>query len=435
MLNENENMDELFRKAAEDYPLRLEPQDWDKVAATYGKAPVASKFTFKKRYLVSLLLLLTAGTAGFFVYNKNKDGIIAATPSNSNKTNQEIRNNENLPSAKVIAAVAPSNNNKVKDEDVVTARNTTSTPTTASNVSKSVFARQLSYNPRIAAPFRNKIVATSAQSNSKETTATNTENELEQASINTDPIETLVAATNEEKNENINIAVGEKVAIKVENTDTSKVGITEITALSNTKNKKPINKKHFYYGLSSTLNLSTVKHQAMVSPMFGLGILAGISLNKSISLETGVQLSSHKYFSTGDYFKPKQGVMPTNMKVEDMIGRVNTIDLPLALKYNFTSLNKNIFATGGFSNTIITSEHNIYDVTINGQSMSTIGDYNKTKFFPVSSLNFSVGYQKQIGKNFRAQAEPYIQIPLRGTGIGYMPVTNFGLRFAFLKAK
>lgn len=435
MLNEHENMDELFRKAAEDYPLRLEPKEWNNKATSYANVPVASRLAAIKRYFIAVVLLFVAIITGFLILNNKTETVSTALQSNPQKNVQTSNSNENEVTKETTLDDTPNDLDKFDISDVSSRSNRRQKSIAVSNTKSSVPVNETVSTPSNFAIFDNTIPITALR------IAT------EKGIVNPDPQakQKSTVFTNEAKNELARNS--ELTTVNVEETTTDvKLLVEEKTnnkesegnkAIAKTENKKTKHneKRQFYYGLSSTINLSTIKQQAIVSPMVGLGVVAGISFNKSFSLETGLQLSSHKYYTTGEYFKPKAGVMPANMKVEDMIGKVNTIDLPISLKYNFSSLQKNLFVTTGLSNTIITDEHNVYDVTVNGQAMSMIGDYNKTKFIPVSSINFSVGYQKQLGKNFIAQAEPYIQIPLRGTGVGYMPVTNFGLRLAFLKFK
>src|SRR5579863_5570387 len=76
----DDNMDELFRRAADDYPLNTEPKDWDKVIAKMQAEDAdseAGKNSAKKngyrKYLWLLLLLPVAWICnGKFFTNDSK---------------------------------------------------------------------------------------------------------------------------------------------------------------------------------------------------------------------------------------------------------------------------------------------------------------------------------------------------------------------------
>ena len=42
-------------------------------------------------------------------------------------------------------------------------------------------------------------------------------------------------------------------------------------------------------------------------------------------------------------------------------------------------------------------------------------------------MSLGVGYEHNIGNGTKLRVEPYLKIPLKGLGIGNMPITSSGL--------
>ena len=61
------------------------------------------------------------------------------------------------------------------------------------------------------------------------------------------------------------------------------------------------------------------------------------------------------------------------------------------------------------------------------------GSYkNVTKYF-AATVDISAGYENKIGKFTSMRIEPYLQIPLKGIGVGSMPVMSAGLHVSIIK--
>src|SRR5215207_698781 len=71
----NNNMDDLFRRAAENYPLKPEGADWNKVLERLQEVKSISKGNDNKLYLWLLLLVLPLS---FLFHNISRNGQYAA---------------------------------------------------------------------------------------------------------------------------------------------------------------------------------------------------------------------------------------------------------------------------------------------------------------------------------------------------------------------
>lgn len=48
-----------------------------------------------------------------------------------------------------------------------------------------------------------------------------------------------------------------------------------------------------------------------------------------------------------------------------------------------------------------------------------------------SILNFSIGYEKKLHRVGSFRFEPYLKLPLKGVGIGSMPISSMGVIVGF----
>jgi hypothetical protein len=107
-------------------------------------------------------------------------------------------------------------------------------------------------------------------------------------------------------------------------------------------------------------------------------------------------------------------------------------EIPINVRYNF-SLNKKSqwFALAGVSSYMMQKEE--YEYLYERYNVQ----YNSNKYYKASSkdflsiMNLSVGYEHAVGKWGKVRVEPYIKVPLRGVGIGSLPLTSTGIQAGF----
>ncbi|MFL5789673.1 MAG: outer membrane beta-barrel protein, partial [Flavisolibacter sp.] len=196
----------------------------------------------------------------------------------------------------------------------------------------------------------------------------------------------------------------------------------------NTPPKSGNKKQHFYAGLIGGLDYSTVKFQTVSDFGFTAGALIGYSFNHKWSIEIAVLYDKKSYYSDGKYFNSK--LYPNN-SLYSVDGICHMIELPLNVKYNFATLKKNSFFTElGISSYLMKMENYNYIYMWNGQLASGSKIYNNSSRNWLSIMNFSVGYQHKMGNHYDLRIEPYFKAPLKGVGIGELPITSFGLNIA-----
>jgi len=126
--------------------------------------------------------------------------------------------------------------------------------------------------------------------------------------------------------------------------------------------------------------------------------------------------------------------MPTGMEVLNLDGSSNAFELPVGIKYNvFHKSNAIVFSTAGISSSIMLSENNTYRTSTNGVRQNLTSSYKNPSGYFAVSFDFGVGYESRIRKIGNIRIGPYMQIPLKGTGVGALPVISSGLHIAFTR--
>ena len=185
-----------------------------------------------------------------------------------------------------------------------------------------------------------------------------------------------------------------------------------------------------YFGFVAGPSFNQVKSQGLNKSGFDIGLLAGYQLNNKLSIESGLLFEKKYYFSDGKYFDmSKAGTgMPAGMKVLSLEGSCAIFEIPLKLKFDFARNNHTrFFATTGISTYIITNEYNKYRTLISGTQQDVTGNYNNTSNYFAATIHISGGYQRKIGKLVSLRIEPFLQIPIRGLGIGSLPILSTGI--------
>jgi hypothetical protein len=117
-------------------------------------------------------------------------------------------------------------------------------------------------------------------------------------------------------------------------------------------------------------------------------------------------------------------------KVLSLEGSSTIIEIPLDVKYNFLPRKRsNFFATAGLMSYLLTDEKNDYILLVNGAEMNTTTRYTEASRYFAAALNVSAGYEVHLRNSFSLRINPYVQMPLRGIGVGTMRVMSTGIHF------
>ena len=430
MPNIDDHMDDLLRRAADNYPLKTDTGNFEDllpfVAGPAAVTGAGKASTGKRKSWVLLLACLIIGGSSltYFIYNNNTgNSITTSTSPQKNKGEQKA---------------VPSQTNTSSQLNI-----TTQLPTT--EITKANEAQQPKdfYLPKKQkqnkqAKFSINIIGSTAMGvvDEEEKLTSSKDLTAKTKTVYNDHQQTKITVVNPgtvTDGQEENMAAAEKSSLKKTTTPDNKkeTAVTETTATKPDKKKKL--KPGFYYGLTAGAQLNQVKGQGMTKTGLNAGVVLGLQLSKKLSVETGVQLTQKKYYSSGEYFHVKAGDMPANMKVMNLHGTSTLVEIPVELKYNFSKKQNGFYGKAGVSTYLMTKESNQYKATVSGQSQEINSTYKDKKMYGAAQLNLSAGYQHGLGKKINIRVEPYIQIPLKGIGIGSLPVMSTGLQLVLTR--
>ncbi len=368
-------MDELFRKAAAGYPLKTDNSDWDRLASRLLAPPVLPAPRKKKnkfnKYGLPLLLVLLLPVFWGSPLKQTRNQLTAYPP---------VRDGSNTGKG---AFLSTTNTPTPRFQQQLPARPASIDLVTGKNRSIAIDTPELTYNTALPA------IAT-------DITSAGTSFPLNKTNIKT-------PGATEKK------------------TDTT---------------RKP---SRFYWGIVFGPEINSIENQKLQKPGFDIGIIAGITILKNrASIETGLLYTQKYYFTDGKYFNmDKAGSsMPQGMEIMSLEGSCRLIELPVKFKYKVLQKNRSgVFLSTGISSYLMTKEENDYLTMMNGTQQYMLGSYNANCRYIAVMANIGAEYNYKTGKHTSIRIEPYIQIPLKGIGIGSMPVMTTGLHVGFIRSK
>jgi hypothetical protein len=190
--------------------------------------------------------------------------------------------------------------------------------------------------------------------------------------------------------------------------------------------------KHFYLGLAIAPELTSVKFQSSKKSS-NAGLLIGYNLNDKLNIELGIMLARKYYYTDGKYVAPNS-IRHDDSKILAVNANSSITEIPLTVQYNFKNNNNTrLFASAGAVSYVIHKEHYNYTFTKNGEQQQGLKYYNKASHDWFANMQLSLGYEYSLNKSCSVRVEPYYRIPLRGIGISDLPVTSVGLNIAFTK--
>jgi hypothetical protein len=418
------DMEELFRRASEDYPLKQGEDKWSEIASKINGNQTAQpakkqKPGFRKYYAALLFLLMFLSLDFFFsrpVPNQNAD--LQKLPKNEIKqVNNHTKTNKAIdykileePTYKNKSTVSKSNFNGVQP-NLINRNIEQHLIITKAGIQDEKIKNLQSVNQPInfTNDFEIKVLDRSTPSvmNIKDI----------------DPIN-----TNNNSLSNIN------------SSDMGSRTEQFTSSLSNSAEKKVTNKtsmRRFYYGLVLGTELNTVKNQDMKKVGFDIGLIGGYRFNRHISAETGVLFSQKYYTTAGKYFSLKEigSTMPAAMKVMDVKGTSTVLEIPVHLRYDvFNKKDHRFFSLAGFSSYILTNESNQYHTSLNGTEGIMYGTYKTNRSYFAASFDLAIGYEKNFGKKSNIRFQPYVQLPVKGIGVGNLKVMSTGVHIAITRS-
>ena len=413
MPNTDNHMDDLFRRAAENYPLKTGEGNWDDVAAALSDKPVleatagnvSSGRIYFKRLIPILLILMTGGAFTLYMVNRedsvNIDDATKVVQAIIQEPVGDLQKDNNLSEVTRERETKNADTQKILVEDL-------HSPVAHYNGMNTGFIKQ----------------------------EKKADGNIYKESTNVyDPEQHSATMRKELLNDKTYFSkwVPETTVTEMSDLHNEIEDQHEINLIDR-KTNPFVKQKGLYMDFVLGSGYSEVKSQGMTKPGLDAGLRIGYRLNKKISLESGIIFTHKKYYSSGAFFNMDkvESSMPTGMKVMELNGISQLLEVPLKIKYNMPlNKNSNLFSGAGIVSYLMTKEKNNYHTILNGTENEMVSTYTKPARYFAASLNLSLGYELELKNAKSIRIEPYMQIPLQGVGVGSMQVKSTGLRIGY----
>ena len=408
------NIDELFRKAAENYPVKPGEDNWDhivsKISGNTTIAETTNRNQYKKYLTIMVLFLLVMFLGFYFLIPGSKQGTVSVDERQQNNSVQ----------------------NKISDTK------------TESDLTDKISPGDVLEEKGSSQNRNQKVDISTNHSITNITSSAIPKNDKENVDVN-------ASETGIEKENKVTVSLtlyNQKAdLIPTESSMNNPAIINKIYLTGRPLKIKPItfqknenafiSKKGMYYGLLGGPGFSAVKKGGLNKTGYAAGLLGGYRFGEKVSLEIGLLFSQKYYTSDGKYFSLKEigPMMPAGMKVIQIEGGSCVFQFPVHFRYDvINKRDQRFFSSAGISSYLMIVEHNRYHTLFNGIEEKTNGSYMRDRRYFAPVLDFGVGYERDIGKRKSIRLEPYIQIPLKGIGVGNLPVLSTGLHIGITQS-
>jgi Outer membrane protein beta-barrel domain len=482
------DIDDLFRRASEKYPLRTDSSDWDRMVAALEKDPPppddetdATDRRRKRRFFwLFFLLPLGVGGLGYYAWHSGarthtgataKASVAANTPDASNTpvaTNTTDKTNTpasaNTPSATGTSAANPTAASRTLTPatPTTTAGGTTAAAGLKTRGDRSLLAntgyqanadRQINDNNQGNANRRGKAghstnaggafaggstgVNTSVSGNNSvggnSSVSANTGGGTD-AQTSGNPFSTSLTQSRQDRlfYDLLREPVDRSYQLNV---NVVAPAAKKDSAAAKQKTSAKTKTSYLYAGLLGAPDISTVKMQAVKQAGNTFGVLVGYAFNSHWAIETGAYLDRKKYYTEGQYFNTKEINWLTSADtLKNVNGTCYMWEIPLNLRYTINPEAKTRwFVTAGFTTYLMTKEKYTYNYAWSGWNLNKTGILDSSSHYPFSIIGLSAGFEQKLGKVGNLRIEPYLRIPLTGMGAGKLPIMSTGINIGITR--
>lgn len=418
--NRDNEFENLFKRAADNYPINSSNADWQTVLSQLEDKDGNNKgfFLFNKKLLPFVILLIAVGIAssvitGLIVWNSSSNKKRLSTEPIIKLNNQQNSTNVKRIADEVYEKVIQDMkkntfsympHNKLKENDVVTKQ------------------QQFVQN-------KSSIISTN---DLKEISAHSKENKINNdATENSIPPSTVTTQLNSEKNESVvipKIATDSTGNLNLENTTDHTTKPSSLIPNNPTKiattRLKP--SKYFYAGILYAKDKSSIKLEPNKGSGYSIAMMLGYHFSKKWSVETGLHFEKKELYTNGTNFD--KSILNASGNIIWIESEAKLLEIPITFKRDLLQKkNHSLFSTVGVSSYLVNKETIEYEEEIGGvfQNEFVVFEKNTSNFF--STFNLSLGYQYNLGKFGNIRVEPYFNIPIGVIGNSKSPVYSKGV--------
>ncbi len=188
----------------------------------------------------------------------------------------------------------------------------------------------------------------------------------------------------------------------------------------------------FKPGLSAKVILapdfSFIDFNQFTNPGSVVGALIEYRFNNRLSIQIGAMRSVKLYGATGAQYQWPSNWNSQKVRPTSVDANCKVLDIPLNLRYDFTQGTKSRwFVSSGLSSYMMLNEKYDYNYPPGSTNIKWYKWNGTTGNYWLGVLNISVGFERQIGKHFTLQAEPYLKTPMAEVGFGKIRLRSAGL--------
>ncbi|MGN6493286.1 MAG: outer membrane beta-barrel protein [Agriterribacter sp.] len=476
----NDDMEELFRKAAENYELDAsKASDWDSIHKRLHETSADSSETEgkkkkKRRFIFWWFLLFPAGWMAHNTWDKigksrqeqavaqnqvtktdglpgknasqpqpeaaqrgdeTNDNEKTSEPENTLSENNEFTTN---PGSGIAENTSPGNNNNAGQAAGKNKALKDSNGNPVAPVETEMSSSKRNEKPGYAVNKKQQTIH--PQRNAKEAVAGNEMEEDMPWRVVTDQegktgIGTIKSSywtaslQKVEERKFVLPTLAEPVQIPVgmvngDNVDASVDSLNKTKDLPTAKSKD----HYFYVQAMFAPDLTNIKFQRLSGVGTSAGLLVGYRFNKRFHVEAGGFWEKKVYYTDGKYFDKSKLPYFRDHEIYNVDGNCSMITIPVNLRYNFISKkNSDWFVTTGAAAYLMQKEY--YDITYEyyGDARTRGWAYKDPPKSWLTTVNIGIGYQTTVLRSFNFRVEPYYRIPVSGAGTGSLSLTSAGI--------
>jgi hypothetical protein len=197
--------------------------------------------------------------------------------------------------------------------------------------------------------------------------------------------------------------------------------------------KEGSSSKAFFMSLLAGPDISTIKFQKVTHTGLNIGVMAGYRFTERFSLQTGLIYNKKTYYSKGQYFNTKKLYLPQNYEIKTVDGGCQMYEVPLMAGYRLSSKKYSVIVNAGISSYLMKGENYDYFVIHNGFGYSKSENYKNRSVNVAAAAIGGFTLRSKLSRTTTLNLEPYFKIPLKGVGVGSLPITSGGLNIGITK--
>ncbi|MEI6950207.1 outer membrane beta-barrel protein [Paraflavisolibacter sp. H34] len=427
-------MDELFRQAADSYPLKPLGADWEKVAARLKEGEGGAGGKKSRRFWGLMLLLLPLcfllhtpleqgdegwGEVAGGIQKNFLPGASEPLGAKENKAAPATGRPVTASGGPVLSGPPKQTVPAPAESAILTQPGRTDRP-----VAGSRFHRDQKTGAGLSAQ---KPVALAVKNQ-----AVHRRGAVPPVSGGQEPVEQAIASvpvTKRQKTDTVALLPADSLPIK----EPSPVAADALTGKM--VSFEIPGRKKFYAGVVVGPDLSWVKIDKVQGAGYSAGIIGGYRFAGKWAVEAGLLWDKKEYFAEGEHFNPAKMNLPAHTTILRGNGTCHMIEIPLTLRYTLASTGKHSWAAAaGVSSYLMKNEDYKYWYKRYSTSYYAYKEYRNASKNWFSELHLGVGYQRKLGNSLDMRIEPYLKLPLAGVGVGSLPLSSAGLHLGLTKS-